>query len=111
LGNPSKKSLCAPSEKLATRNQLVALCPASSFGPALTPSAYLINSRPVDVGVASGVSARRPINCMRASWFGVVVEKDRRGARGMREASRVVVNMLGKVYLCSTSQGRGFERS
>src|ERR1700712_3357510 len=77
FGSPSKTSLDGPSVKLATRNQLVARLPLSSRGPELTPSAYRIISRPVDVGVASGVSARRPMSCIRARELGDVVVKVR----------------------------------
>lgn len=81
FGKPSKKSLCGPSEKLATLNQLVALFPFSSFGPVLTPSEYLTSSRPVDVGVSSGWSARRPMSCIFARGRAGVVE-NARAARG-----------------------------
>jgi len=86
LGKLSNRSLCAPSEKLATLNQLTGLFPLSSFLPELTPIAYLMSSRPVDVGITSGVSARRPMSCIFASDLGVEVEKAR--ALGARMAVR-----------------------
>ena len=59
FSNPAIKSLCGPSSaKLVTRNQLVVWL---SLGPLFTPTAYLKISRPVLVGVSSGVSARRPM--------------------------------------------------
>lgn len=82
FGRLNSRSFCAPSEKLATLNQLTGLLPFSSLDPVLTPMAYLITSRPVEVGLAAGVSASLPMSCIFASDLGVVVEKARAPARG-----------------------------
>lgn len=96
LGRPSSTSLVGPSVKLATLNQLVCLSPVSFFGPPLTPRAYLTISRPVDVGVSSGWSARRPMSCMRASECAGEVEKARAPlrARGTERAANMMVFMV-----------------
>jgi hypothetical protein len=93
LGKLKSKSFCGPSEKLATLNQLTPLLPFSSFEPVLTPTAYLITSRPVEVGLTEGVSASLPMSCIFARALGVVVEKARAPARGTadRRANILVV--------------------
>jgi hypothetical protein len=93
FGKLNSKSFCAPSEKLATLNQLTPLLPFSSLEPVLTPMAYLITSRPVEVGLTEGVSASLPMSCIFASERGVVVEKARALARGraVRRENIVVV--------------------
>lgn len=78
LGRLSNKSRCGPSAKLETLNQLTDLVPSSALGPVGTPRAYRTNSRPVDVGMSSGVSARRPMSCIFARGRGMLVEKERR---------------------------------
>lgn len=95
LGKLSSRSFWGPSEKLATLNQLTPLLPFSSLEPVLTPTAYLITSRPVEVGLTAGVSASLPISCIFASDLGVVVEKARAPAargRALRRAN--ILNAL-----------------
>jgi hypothetical protein len=62
----------------------------------LTPRAYRTISRPVDVGVSSGWSARRPMICIRASEWAGEVEKARAPlrARGMERAANIVMRMV-----------------
>lgn len=95
LGKLKSRSLPGPSVKLATLNQLVALSPFSFLGPLLTPRAYRTISRPVDVGVSSGWSARRPMSCMRASEWAGEVEKARAPlrARGAERAANILMWM------------------
>jgi hypothetical protein len=94
LGKLKSKSFCGPSEKLATLNQLTPLLPFSSFEPVLTPTAYLITSRPVEVGLTAGVSASLPISCIFASDLGVVVENARAPARGRAERRENIVKVV-----------------
>jgi hypothetical protein len=95
LGKLKSRSLPGPSLKLATLNQLVGLSPFSLLGPALTPIAYRTISRPVDVGVSSGWSARRPMSCIRASEWAGEVEKARAPlrTRGTERAANIVMWM------------------
>jgi hypothetical protein len=94
FGKLKSKSFCGPSEKLATLNQLTPLLPFSSFDPVLTPTAYLITSRPVEVGLTAGVSASLPMSCIFASDLGVVVENARAPARGRAERRENIVCVL-----------------
>jgi hypothetical protein len=96
LGKLRSRSLPGPSlTKLATLNQLVALSPFSFLGPPLTPRAYRTISRPVDVGVSSGWSARRPMSCIRASEWAGEVEKARAPlrTRGAERAANIVMDV------------------
>lgn len=95
LGKLRSRSLPGPSLKLATLNQLVALSPFSFLGPPLTPRAYRTISRPVDVGVSSGWSARRPMSCIRASEWAGEVEKARAPlrTRGAERAANIVMDV------------------
>jgi hypothetical protein len=101
FGKPNSMSLCGPSMKVETRNQLVGLLPASSFGPLLTPSANRVTLWPVDVGVSSGWSARRPMICILASGRVVLVEKARtaevEAARGSVRRDCIVVGGFADV--------------
>lgn len=95
FGKLISRSLCGPSAKLATLNQLVLRFPFSSLAPLLTPRAYRITSRPVDVGVAAGVSAKRPMSCILARARGEEV-LNARAAEGNRERAREI-DMVGDV--------------
>lgn len=99
LGKLVSKSLCGPSTKLARLNQLTFLFPFSSLVPLLTPSEYLITSRPVEVGLIEGVSARRPISCIFARERGVLVLKARAAARGQAEerSANIAAVVCGEV--------------
>ena len=75
--------------------------------------AYLITSRPVEVGLTEGVSASLPMSCIFASEREVVVEKARALARGraVRRENIVVVwcvlVMRGVVWMCLCSWFEG----
>lgn len=86
--------------KLAILNQLTALLPLSSLGPPLTPMLYLTISRPVDVGMSSGVSARRPMSCIFARGRGTVVEKARmeEAARGSVRKDCMFADVVRELY-------------
>lgn len=105
LGKLSNKSRCGPSEKLDTLNQLTDLVPSSALGPVETPRVYRTNSRPVDVGMSSGVSARRPMSCIFARGRGELVEKARRleAARGNRRKDCMGGNVSSGIWSSSAS--------
>lgn len=79
-------SLLGPSpSKLVIANQLVLRL---SFGPLFVATLYFTISCPVLVACTSGVSARRPIMEMRASWEEGVVLKARVAGRAKRALRR-----------------------